>query len=216
MEQKIALHVMMWIPLVLSLTVHEWAHAWANFKLGDDTALRAGRLTLNPLAHIDIVGTVILPLLGAPLGWAKPVPFNPAGFRRDVSMMTGTVISKLAGPFSNLVLAVVMTVIMGLLLRFAPDLAGFETGTQVFLSEMIVMNVGLAIFNMLPIPPLDGAALVEALVPYRFRDVWGSFSAIAPLFLAAVVLGVVNTGFLAGPSLAIMGMLQGIMKWVAG
>src|SRR5688572_26569558 len=96
---------MMLIPLVLSLTVHEWAHAMSAYRLGDDTAAREGRLTLNPIVHIDPLGTLLLPLMGVPFGWAKPVPVVPTRFRRDVNMSTGMMITAAAGPFSNLVLA---------------------------------------------------------------------------------------------------------------
>ena len=82
---------MILIPLVLSLTIHEWAHAWSAHRLGDDTAKMQGRLTLNPVSHIDLVGTLLLPLLGIPFGWAKPVPVNPTRFRRGVKMSTGMV-----------------------------------------------------------------------------------------------------------------------------
>ena len=81
---------MVLIPMLLSLTVHEWAHAWSAYRLGDDTASMQGRLTLNPIAHIDPIGTLILPLLGIPFGWAKPVPVNPTRFRRGVGMSTGS------------------------------------------------------------------------------------------------------------------------------
>src|SRR5689334_23219884 len=94
------------IPLILSLTVHEWAHAYSAFRLGDDTASRQGRLTLNPIPHIDPIGTILCPLLGIPFGWAKPVPVNPLRFNRGVSMRTGMMITAAAGPLSNLVLAV--------------------------------------------------------------------------------------------------------------
>src|SRR5262249_40137549 len=93
------------IPMVLSLTVHEWAHAYPGFRLGDDTAAREGRLTLNPLPHMDPIGTFLLPLLKVPFGWAKPVPVNPLRFRRDVTMRTGMMITAAAGPLSNLALA---------------------------------------------------------------------------------------------------------------
>jgi Zn-dependent protease len=108
------------IPLILSLTVHEFAHAWSAYRLGDDTASRMGRLTLNPLAHIDPIGTVLLPLLGIPFGWARPVPINPARFRRSMRMSTGMMITAAAGPLANVILAVACTVAYGLLLRFAP------------------------------------------------------------------------------------------------
>ena len=92
------------VPLVLSLSVHEWAHALAATALGDTTAKDQGRLTLNPVAHVDLVGTIALPLLGIPFGWAKPVPVEPTRFRRDVSMNGGMLVTALAGPLSNLLL----------------------------------------------------------------------------------------------------------------
>src|SRR5579872_3573193 len=98
------------VPLVLSLTVHEWAHAYSAFRLGDDTAARMGRMTLNPIPHIDPIGTILLPMLGIPFGWAKPVPITPTRFRRDISMRAGIMITAAAGPLSNLVLAVLCTV----------------------------------------------------------------------------------------------------------
>src|SRR5262249_55535076 len=100
-----------WVPLVLSLTVHEWAHAASAKLLGDDTAERLGRLSLNPLHHLDPVGTVILPLLGIPFGWAKPVPINPVRFRSDVGMARGLMLTAAAGPASNLILAVIATAV---------------------------------------------------------------------------------------------------------
>src|SRR5580700_1620810 len=104
------------IPLILSLTVHEWAHAYSAFRLGDDTAARMGRMTFNPIPHIDPFGTILCPLLGIPFGWAKPVPVNPTRFRRDVSMRTGMMITAAAGPISNLLLAVLCSVAYGMLL----------------------------------------------------------------------------------------------------
>ena len=111
---------MILIPLLLSLTVHEWAHAWSAYRLGDDTASMQGRLTLNPIAHIDPVGTLVLPLLGIPFGWAKPVPVNPTRFRRGVNMSTGMIITAAAGPLSNVVLALLSAVAFGLIARFSP------------------------------------------------------------------------------------------------
>src|SRR5580698_8792478 len=109
------------IPLILSLTVHEWAHAYSAFRLGDDTAARQGRLTLNPIPHIDPFGTILCPLLGIPFGWAKPVPVNPVRFNREISMRAGMMITAAAGPLSNLVLAVLCSALAGLLGRFQID-----------------------------------------------------------------------------------------------
>src|SRR5262245_34666958 len=152
--------IMNLIPLILSLTVHEWAHAYSAFRLGDDTAARHGRLTLNPIPHIDPIGTLLLPLLGVPFGWAKPVPVVPTRFRRDVSMRTGMMITAAAGPISNLVLAVLATLIWGLLLRVTVP----SRGVEMLLMKAIVGNLALFIFNFIPVPPLDGSRIVDGLM----------------------------------------------------
>lgn len=172
------------IPLVLSLTVHEWAHAYSAYRLGDDTALRMGRLTLNPVPHIDPVGTLLLPLLGIPFGWARPVPVNPARFRPDMSMSKGMMITASAGPLSNLALAVLCVVLLGLLRRFGVEQAALDG----LLYIGFQLNVALAIFNMLPIPPLDGSRVAEGLLPLRLRPLWDRFARFGPLALLAVIL----------------------------
>jgi Zn-dependent protease len=196
------------VPLLLSLTVHEFAHAWAAYRLGDDTAQRAGRLSLNPLVHADLLGTIILPLLGVPFGWAKPVPVNPARFRRDVKMGTGMMITASAGPISNLVLAVLCTVAFALLYRLAPATLTTETGISALLVMTIRINISLALFNLIPIPPLDGSRIVDGLLPLRLRPQWEAFSRLAPFLL----LGIVFFGgrLIAGPSEAVLRLLDRI------
>ena len=179
--------VMRIIPLVLSLTVHEFAHAWSAWKLGDDTAAAQGRLTLDPMAHIDPIGSLLLPAMGVPFGWAKPVPVNPARFRRDVHMSTGMMLTALAGPLSNVLLAIASTVSYGLTLRLAPGLLDSNRGLEIFLQFMVAGNVGLAIFNMLPIPPLDGSRVVENFLPYRMRGAWEQIVQFSPFLLIAVI-----------------------------
>ena len=203
----LAARVMILIPLVLSLTVHEWAHAWSAHRLGDDTARMQGRLTLNPIPHIDPVGTLILPLLGIPFGWAKPVPVNPTRFRPGVNMKTGMMITAAAGPFSNIVLAVLSAVALGLISRFAPTSLSMGSGLGLasLLTTLIVINVTLAIFNMIPIPPLDGSRVVDGLVPLRWRPQWESIVRVSPI-LCVVVL-VVGGRFIAGPASAVVGWL---------
>jgi Zn-dependent protease len=183
------------IPVLLSLTVHEWAHAWTALRLGDDTAKMQGRVSLNPIDHIDPIGTLLLPLLGIPFGWAKPVPVNPVRFRSNVSMTWGMALTAAAGPISNLLLAVVCG---GLLAGLSASRAFLETrgvDDQVYaaffsiLSVMVIVNVLLACFNLLPIPPLDGSRIVDAVMPYRFRSAWSQFTALGPLLLVAVILG---------------------------
>ena len=176
------------IPMILSLTVHEYAHAWAAFRLGDDTAARMGRLTLNPMAHIDLVGTVLIPAFNvmfggiALIGWAKPVPVRPSQFNRSVSMRTGMILTSVAGPLSNLLLAIISIGLAAVLLRTAPSILFTDlhldrpTGVIKLLQAMFTVNIGLFVFNMLPLPPLDGSRLlprsmdklVAAIAPYSF------------------------------------------------
>lgn len=212
--------VLLVILLLLSLTVHEWAHAWSAHKLGDDTASLAGRLTLNPLAHVDVIGTILLPLLGIPFGWARPVPVNPARFRRSVSVARGMTITAAAGPLSNVLLAILCTVALGLLARYAPEtvrgdapaaalLAGGPFG-GVYLPGLIQINVTLALFNLLPVPPLDGGRIVDGLVPLRLRPAWEGFARLAPFLLLAVVF--LGGRLIAGPSSYVLGLLQSLMN----
>lgn len=185
-------------PMILSLSVHEWAHAYSAYRLGDDTAARQGRLTLDPMAHIDPIGTVLLPLMGVPFGWARPVPVNPARFRRDVSMRTGMAITAAAGPLSNLVLAILSAVGLGLYLRFAPTAVvsdGASGAIATLLQLMLVMNVGLALFNLLPVPPLDGSRVMDRFVPYRARPLWEGVVRYAPFILMAIILSPRMLGF---------------------
>jgi Zn-dependent protease len=202
------------IPLVLSLTVHEFAHAWSASRLGDDTAARLGRLTLNPLAHIDPIGTLLLPLLGVPFGWARPVPVNPARFRRGIRMSTGMMITAAAGPLANVVLAVLCTVGYGLLLRFASAAAMPGSGVRELLLITIQLNISLAIFNLIPVPPLDGSRVVDGLMPLRLRPAWEGFTRLAPFLLIAVFLGA--RFIMAGPMSAAYGLLDRLLDVVVG
>jgi Zn-dependent protease len=179
------------IPLILSLTVHEYSHAWSARRLGDDTAERLGRLTLNPLAHIDPFGTILLPMALAYMhlpafGWAKPVPVNPAGFRRSVRMGTGMAITAGAGPAANVVLAVLTTIVVGVVARVAPDLLRSNRGIGALLISVIQINVILALFNLIPIPPLDGSRIVAWLLPFRLRNQWHELERFAPLLLVLI------------------------------
>lgn len=173
-----------WIPLVLSITVHEWAHAASASWLGDDTSRLLGRNTLNPLAHIDPVGTVLLPLLGIPFGWAEPVPINPIRFRRNVRMKLGVLIVAIAGPISNFCLAGLCWLLLKLLVAAQFDDAEILEG----LSNVMALNLVLAIFNLLPIPPLDGSRVVDSLMPAGWRPLWNSFSRFGLVLLLALIL----------------------------
>jgi len=211
------------IVLMLSLSVHEFAHAWSAFRLGDDTASLQGRLTLNPLVHADLVGTILLPLMGIPFGWAKPVPVNPARFRRGVSMGAGMAITASAGPAANVALALASAVVLGLGFRFAPEsfgegsaalalLYGQSTGYR-FVPGLLTINVALAIFNLIPLPPLDGSRIVAWLVPYRFRAQWEAVERLAPLLLIPVLL--FGGRFVLGPIVEVRSWFVALVNLIA-
>jgi Zn-dependent protease len=205
---------LMWLPIsILSLSFHEFAHAWSAWRLGDDTASREGRLTLNPVSHIDLLGTIILPLLGVPFGWAKPVPVNPARFRRDVTMARGMAITASAGPLANVLLATVAAILLGLGVRFAPDLVAPDGGARFFLYAMLQMNVGLAIFNLLPLPPLDGSRIVAWLLPYRLQHQWHQLEQFAPFLLLLVFW--VGGRIVSGPIYLVTDLLLGLARTLA-
>jgi len=153
--------LMFYIVLVVSLSIHEWAHAYTADRLGDTTPRQDGRVTLNPAAHMDLFGSVIFPLVciflfpgGLLFGWGKPVMINPSNFanrKRD------EVFTTLAGPMSNLALALLTAVVGGLLYRF-------DERTLELFRVMLTMNVALAVFNLIPLPPLDGGNLMRHAV----------------------------------------------------
>ena len=168
--------VLVFIVLLFSLTIHEMAHAWTADRLGDPTARLLGRVSFNPVVHADLIGTVVFPLLamigGVPLiGWAKPVPVNVENLRhhrRDYVLVAA------AGPASNLVLAVIAALLLKLI-PVSPVTLGQANVTvpiASMLSRALYINVLLAVFNMIPIPPLDGGNVVGGLLPrplaYRF------------------------------------------------
>ena len=154
------------VILIISIILHEVAHGYTADKLGDPTARLAGRLSLNPLVHVDWIGSVILPFFlvisGSPfiLGWAKPVPFNPYNMKNP---RWGGLIVALAGPLTNLALAVLGSMALHLL--------GFGIGGTMIFTSLIITNIALAIFNLVPIPPLDGHHVLFALIPQEFEHI---------------------------------------------
>ena len=170
-----------YVIIIFSAVVHEYAHAWTANQLGDPTARLEGRLTLNPLKHIDPWGTVVIPLLlmltaGIFIGWAKPVPFNPYNLS---DQKNGILKVAIAGPVSNFIIAV----LFGLLLRFGvfsdPTLASFMT-------TVVFINIFLGLFNLIPVPPLDGSKVFHQFFPQAIESIQrsglGIFVALAIAF----------------------------------
>jgi Zn-dependent protease len=151
------------ILFLTSMPIHEWAHAWVAYQLGDDTAARRGRLTINPLAHLDPVGTVSLAIFG--FGWGKPVPVNPFRLRGDRRKSHALV--SIAGPLSNLVLAMLAAVPfrLGWLSLFSGSM---RISMQGILMQFIGINLALMIFNLIPFPPLDGSRVLAWLLPWQW------------------------------------------------
>jgi len=153
----------------MSVILHELAHGYAALFLGDNTAKHAGRLTLNPIKHIDPVGSILIPLIltifntGIIFGWAKPVPYNPYNLRNQ---KWGELIVAAAGPLTNLILAVIfgLVVRMGINFGVSPEFINLA-------SSIVILNIVLGLFNLIPIPPLDGSKILFSILPLRF-DAW--------------------------------------------
>jgi Zn-dependent protease len=156
------------VILIMSVVVHEVSHGYAADALGDPTPRLQGRLTLNPLKHLDLFGSVLFPALsymigGIIFGWAKPVQINPYNLK---AKKWGEAIVAFAGPLSNIVLAVIFS----MLIRFAEPI-GLSQAFVTFSMTIVVMNIVLAIFNLVPIPPLDGSKILFAILPQRFMSI---------------------------------------------
>lgn len=156
-------NIISFLVLIISITIHEFCHAFAADRLGDPTPRSYGRLTLNPIAHADPIGTILLPLLSAltgipTIGWAKPVPIDPYNFQNPKK---DEIIVALAGPAGNILLAILASIIF--------KFFGIQ---NIFLYVLILINVSLAIFNLLPIPPLDGSKVFLNILPTESSIKW--------------------------------------------
>ncbi len=157
--------------VLIAITFHEFAHGYAAYKLGDDTAKSQGRLSLNPLHHLDPIGTLMLLVAG--FGWGKPVEVNPRNYTRKMSMEKGEAIVSLAGPVMNFILAIIFTLIYCAIYKFT----GFEFLTSkignivlLLISSVISINIGLGVFNLIPLPPLDGSKIIMPFLPYKAKE----------------------------------------------
>jgi len=170
------------IVFFLAIAIHEYSHGWVAYKLGDPTAKYAGRLSLNPLAHIDPVGTLILPLLlrimGSPIvfGWAKPVPINPRNLRNPKRDMIWV---GLAGPLANFICAIALSLVLKIRMPLGLYQI-FELG--------ILINVVFAIFNLIPVPPLDGSRILVGLLPHKYAFQYSKIEPYGFLVIIALLL----------------------------
>jgi Zn-dependent protease len=209
--------VLVLIVLVISISIHEAAHAWSAYELGDSTAKSQGRLTLNPIVHFDPLGAIMLLFMavaGWGIGWGKPVPVNPYNLRTNPRVGMG--LTSAAGPFSNLVLAALSAIPIRLLGASMPDLLAM------FLWTMVSVNIALALFNLIPLPPLDGFNVAQGLLAtfrtrwaYEWGDRLAQVARYGPMLLLAVLaLGwftpINPLGWLLGP------VRNVLMGWLLG
>jgi len=197
------------IAFLFAISVHESAHAWTASRCGDQTARMLGRVTLNPIRHIDLFGTIILPLVAAlsgipVLGWAKPTPVNPRNFKRP---MLDDILTSVAGPVSNFVVATIVLIILGAIALssgaghaivdavqdgYSSDLPNSSlTPVAMLLYELMLINIVLAVFNLIPVPPLDGSHVLRHFLPDSARTVFdriGFFGLLALVYLAPGLL----------------------------
>jgi Zn-dependent protease len=154
------------LVMLVAFSVHEFGHAWTAYKLGDDTAYREGRVTLNPRAHLDWMGFLLLLLAG--FGWAKPVPVRESRLRQPRRL--SSILVTAAGPFSNLVLAFLGLLVFRLILAYAGISVETADKWNIFFGYWIMINLSLLIFNLIPLPPLDGYRIAEQFMPFHMRQ----------------------------------------------
>lgn len=186
-----------------TLPVHEYAHAFVADKLGDKTARLSGRLTLNPMAHIDILGAIMILFVG--FGYAKPVPVNPRNFKNHKK---GMALTALAGPFSNILMAVVFMFLSNVLSLFGSSL--FVQAFYVFFSFAASINIGLAVFNLIPIPPLDGSRVLELLIPDKYYYKFAQYER----YIVIVIFGLIIFGVLDAPLAFLQNHLYSALNYI--
>lgn len=207
-EQLIPQLIIYMVVLLLAISAHEAAHAWMSYKFGDDTARLLGRITLNPVAHTDLIGTLLIPIVGFIvaasggrfflIGWGKPTPVNPLRWRnKDLA----NVMVSLAGIMANLLIAIIAFTILKLRFRWEGYLSdSLLEPVYTFLQLLLTMNISLAFFNLLPFPPLDGSKVLETFLPESMQPVLAVLEQYGYLILMVLMyMGVF--GMIIGPVL---------------
>ncbi len=190
--------------ILLTLPIHEWAHAFVATKLGDPTPRYTGRLTLNPFAHIDYVGALCIIFFG--VGWAKPVGVNPRNFKDP---KIGMALTALAGPTANIVMAFITMLLSNVFLYLIP-LGVFSGYISMFFTNVAFTNIYLAIFNLIPVPPFDGSRIMFAVLPDRYYFKVMQYER----YLMLAVLLIIATGVLDGPLNLLSSLIFGIINLI--
>ena len=206
-QSAVYLLVIRLIVALIALPIHECAHGYAAYRMGDNTAQRQGRLTLNPLAHLDPIGTFAIILFG--FGWAKPVQINPLNFENPKK---GMMLSSLAGPLSNIGLAFLAMVLYKL--SYIPAVLGYSgaflSTVETFLLYMISINITLGVFNLIPIPPLDGSRIATYFLPQRIYFKIMQYENF--IFIGLIIA--LWFGILDGPITFVSGAVTGILDYI--
>ena len=201
------LDIVLAAPAVLiAITFHEYAHAFAADKLGDDTPRRQGRLTLNPIAHLDPIGSVLLVVAG--FGWGKPVEINPRNFNRKHTMSAGEAIVSFAGPLMNFVLAIVFSIVLAITMK-SLNIGSYQLYRIIMLMptsitdiiitilvSFVTINVGLGLFNLIPLPPLDGSKILKNFLPYNARNWYESNEQILYMIFLVIWIMPITSGYI--------------------
>lgn len=190
---------------LIAISFHEYAHARMALALGDDTAELSGRLTLEPWAHIDPVGAIMLLIFG--FGWARPVPVNPYRLRDPKKDMAKIAV---AGPLMNFVLAMILEVVAILAYLFVPPVRGAWSYLPGFLESAAWINAGLGVFNLIPLPPLDGSRIVELFLPSSAYDFWETVQRYSFIILVALLSTGILSNVMSVPLRWVMGFAQRI------